>query len=283
MSAGKADVSLAINSRRKKVFEVTDDFLGGSAKPRQFQQEVPLQLGDFIDRYSNLQSGGQISFERGDSASFRHEAEPKKGIITFEKVGEETLDKRERHPGRKPSFAINHHPISNRCNDMKSSVSILPGGVVNDFQVGSEPAIRIIDRFFSAVKLYASEPRVQLIWKLELVETCTVELFREGVDRELNAICVGGRFPTLTDPNCFPYQRIKGGSELVEKLAQFEREQIIAQDSGVFENRPSDPCPITFLIKPDSVSAIWKQPFDFSVQRFEMYFGPLKSLPAIFK
>ena len=282
LSTGHSLTRLVQLTSRKAIFEPIDDVFGKGTEPYDFPWK-PLRgpVGNFIDRYVNLQCGGQMSLETRQGSRLRGEFNPQKCIFTFQKIGGENLGGANGHAFREPVKEVKLDDASDCGGNMQPSMSIFSGAIMESLQGIVQPLLRVTDRFFSTVRLYSADPVPQLLREIELVNSCRIEFSFVGTDRKFESICVGGRLASILDPNSFPYQGIKSSTELIEKLAEFEREQFII--GGNLENCCSDPCPFVFLIKIDGVAVLWKHPQHFIPKRFGMHFGALETLPTVFE
>ncbi len=273
---------MSLAATRKAVFETPDHILGSDTKPSEFTWKPLIgMVGNFIDRYVNLQGGGEVFLELRHNSVFRGEFNSQKCIFTFEKVGWENLSKVDCHAFREPIEEIIVDSLSYRCGDVQSSMSVLPRAIVQDCQSRCQPILKITDRFFNRIRLYSAEPVPQLLREWEFVDTCIIELLFPHVDRKFQAVCVGGRLASLGEPNGFPYQGIKSGAELIKILAEFERQQFVIGNS--LKDGCNGPCPLIFLVKTDGIAVLWKDPENFIPKSFGMHFGAPDTLPTVFK
>ena len=209
------EVSLA--TPRKTFFKTVNNVFRSAPESEQFTWK-PLvgPIGNFIDRYVNLQGGGEALLELGKNSGFMGEFNSQKFIFTFEKVRRENLGGVDCDAFRGSVEEVIVDSLRQCSGDMQSSMSVLPSAVMQNGQSGCKSMLRVTDRFFCRIRLYSAKPILQPLRKWELVDTCVVELLLPHVDRRFQAVCVGGRFASLSNPNGFPYQSIESGAELIK-------------------------------------------------------------------
>jgi len=204
-----------------------------------------------------------------------------KFVFTFEKIGRENLSGADCYAFGESVEKVIVDSFRDCSGDMQPPMPILPSAIMEVPQSIVQSTLRITERFFSTVRLYSREPSPQLLREWKLVNTCRFEFLGTGINRKFEAVCVGGRFASLNDPNSFPYKSIQGGAELIEILAEFERQQLVIR--GHLEDGCSDPCPLVFLVKVDGIAVLWKDPENFTPKSFGMHFGSRETLPTVFE
>lgn len=120
-------------------------------------------------------------------------------------------------------------------NEMKPSVSVFSGTVIQQLESNAYPLVRKPDQFFSVVRLYRFDPIPELVWEIPSTESRTTEILRLGIDREFPAVFVGGVFASKHVRSLI-HGPIQSRSELIEKLTKFEREFTSnrSEESGLY-------------------------------------------------
>ncbi len=269
MSAGKVDVS------GKELFKSLDNVVRGPNETHKFLVQRSFPTRNFIDSYLNFDAGGQLNFVNGLPVD-GFCGESQEFAFTFQKVASDTFSRRD--ISRRPRIESPLHFRGNCGHYSESTVPIHSGEIMKNLESGSQSSIRVVERFFSTIRLYRRKPVFQVLREFMFVDSRLIEISFFGTDRKVQAIYVGGRLGSLSDGDCLPDGPIQARAELIKKLTDFEREVVIRRD---IDKEGSDPCPIIFLLYIDSLSFLWKRGSPFSCQRFAMHFGPLDTLPAI--
>lgn len=175
-------------------------------------------LGFLVDAYLNGDISIHVYFH-----SRREAVEPKRYhfAAVFEKSGRGIAYPDGSNPGRQ--IKICGAPARPRSDDVESSMSILPGPVVQDAECPVEIENHEIGcKGRSVVRLYRLDDPPTLVREWPNLPNRAWEIARSVADRKLKVLWIGGnRLPSLNDRGTID-AGVKSGAELVERLAEFE-------------------------------------------------------------
>jgi hypothetical protein len=184
---------------------------------------IPVVKLDVFNRYLEFEARLDTQMI-WDEASGANDLKSHKVVLTAEKVAVQPLMRNDAPTGR-IGLHFNGGSRGDNSNDSQSSISVKPGQVVNVFQGVFQPTIRVVDRFVSRARLYRPHPINEVLREWEFVE-CTLVEVADVTDRKLQAVCIGGRLGSLRIGDCIPNKTVQSRAELINYLADFERDLV---------------------------------------------------------
>jgi hypothetical protein len=99
--------------------------------------------------------------------------------------------------------------------------------------------------FSSVVRLYRLNPKFEFLGEWPIVESTLIESSELSAQWKVQTIYIGGGINFALKHGCLKDYSIKGGHELIEKLAQLDRQEVV-RDRGFYYF--GDPCPLVFSV-----------------------------------
>jgi hypothetical protein len=229
-----------------------------------------------VNAYIQSKVGVCLHYHSWNVAS---ELETRNLVIVFQKSSTGSSEIVDAAPGRDSELWTD--AANPRTSDVNSPMTIFSSPIVENCKAPAEITNHQVGwNNSSVVRLYLRNDVPALLREWTNVPTALVE-FSSGIDnRKVQVILVGGRVLSAIKDGSFMHTSIKGRSELIEKLAQFE-----AQDRGdrLEWLNPDSPCPFVLHVYDNVVNvSIGKLIPNFG-EGLAVSLCPFNSLPAPIK
>ena len=156
---------------------------------------------------------------------------------------------------------------------------ILSGPIVQDAESSVEIENHQIGcQFWSVVRLYRFNDVPTILREWLDVPSAVIKMFIRSTDRECKVLLIGGRILSALKNGGVVNAAIKGRTELIEYLAQMEREDGIK--GTIIWSDPHIPCPVVVHAYDRSIGVIFDKTVPRLGEGFAVSVCPFDSLPA---
>jgi len=260
------------------IFEVDDHVIHAIKDSTHSPLGIPwYNKRDLVDGYLEQSVGVQLNLFVTPLGVEPLKSQPQELVVTFEKVHVQGSDGKDSPRNRKET------PSDFRersCDDMQSSVAVLPCTIVQDSQCVNADFLLGCGTFGNIVRLYRLDPVPQLLGEWRTVYGILAEFSGVGAYRKFNTIFIGGRVCFLRDHRCFVNQIVQGGSQLIEHLSKLQCEVVFGD--GRSSLIPNDSLgPIAIWLYDGLIGFQINKSFPYSLNGFCMKHRPLKSLATV--
>jgi hypothetical protein len=264
----------------KASFKIPDYTFHSGADSFDFRLKAsPWWNRDFIDRYLQLECGFQLNLtvlREVGTLDFKEE----EWVLTFQKIDPDPFSITEfyrRRGSDKPAAEMGREG----CDNMRQSMPVLPGAVVEQEQVIHPVPQTGVRRVWSVVRLYGPDPINEIGREFPFVESGSVKSFLGVANREFEAIWFGGRVGVFEEYCSLIDRGIKSSSHVVKELAQLKSEAVIPRSLG--HSTHASICPIAIWLSNELVGIWLGDSLPFSLKGFEVKACPIQSLPTLRK
>jgi hypothetical protein len=227
---------------------------GHHSKPRSKSVVVGERWVNLIERYVNREIGICVHFHSGNESI---KAKARDFAFVFQKAFANDVHMREGHALGKAQFGTGIGGPG--AKHVELSMPIFPRPIVQNAKsaVDAKNLVNGSDDR-SIVRLYLFNEVSQLLREWPYLRTGVIECFLGDADRELQMLLIGGWIFFGLQNNCLIDDAVKGRAELIEKLADLERE---GSGDWMARDDMDGTCPVAIHLQAGSIGIILKKGF----------------------
>ena len=216
-------------------------------------QELPWRRkGDLISVYFRHQVSIDLEFSIRDVL----ESDTQKFRLSFEKVAGDSLS--EGDSARASNLYVAADVGRSHPDDMQSAMPVFTREVVDVLQETSNLRLLCIGEFMSVARLYRLNPVLEFLREWVSVKCAVYEVSGLGINGKVQAAFIGGRMGSGQQSCEFECCSVKSRSQLIEKLAKFERD-VDPVANWLSEDSADDSYPFTLHLNGESAGVICKK------------------------